>query len=299
MFNKALIKECQFILVDYNNEGHRDYLSKRKYLIEAVEHLVEYHKFRKAITHLAVSYMDSIILTNPSINNDLIAYVCFIIASKFHEYDPKIQIKSYSFNKEDVKKCEIFCLKALSYKLDRFTAYDALEKILQIGIISEKTKNINYIYRFAIQTLNKFLYDERYVDFSSIQICLGVVAFTREHFNLIRWTSELATIYNLRLDDFMNCYFVIKTLYTSEEFILKLNKSNNEADYIFPGNYEQSNVYSIDEPLSKTLNVYNQDINLNSYFNEFPFSRNHTCMYYKDFEDNINTVYNLYNSILY
>jgi hypothetical protein len=298
--DRAISKEFQYILIDYNNEGHRNYLSKRKYLIECVKHHVELNKLRKSVIYLTVSYIDTIFLTNPIMNYDLVTYVCYLLACKFYEIDTKVHMKCYLFNEEDVKKCEIFCLKALNYKLDNLTAFDALQMMLRIGIIFEETTiNINFIYRLAVQTIDKFLYDERYVDFSSIQICIGVVASTREHFNLKGWTHELATVYNLKLDDIMNCFFVIKSLYTREEFLLKLNKSNNEINYILPCKYEHTKVYSYDETLSETLNVHNQAINLNSNFIVFPFSRNQNCMYYKDFQENINNVYNLYNSLLY
>lgn len=155
------------------------------------------------------------------------------MSGKFYEYDPKLpsmkQLTDCKFSENDTKKSEMICLKLLGYKLDRNSAYDFLEYFLKQGIVFEDELHVleeenhekftlKEIYDFPYKILNFFLFDSRYLDFSPLQIACAIITFTRKKFNLKEsWNNKFSEIYNIKLEDFMNCYFVVKTIYIAEK----------------------------------------------------------------------------------
>lgn len=139
------------------------------------------------------------------------------------------QLTECKFSEKDTKKSEMICLKLLGYKLDRNSAYDFLEYFLKQGIVFEdelqvleeenhEKFTIKEIYDFPYKILNFFLFDSRYLDFSPLQIACAIITFTRKKFNLREsWNNKFSEIYDIKLEDFMNCYFVVKTIYIAEK----------------------------------------------------------------------------------
>jgi hypothetical protein len=144
------------------------------------------------------------------------------------------------FSEMDIKKSEVICLKLLGYKLDRSSPYDFLEYFLKHGILfeNEYIENLDEfilkeVYDFPYKILNFFLLDCRYLDFSPLQIACAIITFTREKFRLREsWSRKFSEIYNIKLEDFMNCYFVVKTIYAAEkEQAVSFNSMNrNNSD---------------------------------------------------------------------
>jgi hypothetical protein len=230
--------------IDYNNDSHKEYCSKRTFILNFLKSLIDLHHFRESVYFLAVLYLDIILLSNPNYNYEMAAYSCFLLASKkikfnfqnflgkFYEYDPKLPSMRQlteslmgKFSEKDIKKSEMICLKLLGYKLDRNSPYDFLEYFLKNGILFENEYldhfdefELKEIYDFPYKILNFFLFDSRYLDFTPLQITCAIITFTREKFKLREsWSRKFSEIYNIKLEDFMNCYFVVKTIYAAEK----------------------------------------------------------------------------------
>jgi len=118
-------------------------------------------------------------------------------------------------------------LRLLNYNLDRSTCYDYLDLFLKNGIVFEgeiSTKKLEKLYHYNLKILNNFIFDQRYFDFNPLQIACAIVRLSREVYKIEGWPEVYEKIYRIRSEDFMNCYFVIKTLYK--------NKSTNSRTKI-------------------------------------------------------------------
>lgn len=76
------LKEETKVGIDYNNDSHKEYCSKRNLILNFLKSLIELHNFRESVYFLAVFYLDIIILSNPNFNYEMAAYSCFLLASK-------------------------------------------------------------------------------------------------------------------------------------------------------------------------------------------------------------------------
>lgn len=181
----------------------------------------------------------------------------------------------------------------LEYNLKRTTAYDFLEFFLMNGIVFEDEMEkdmevINEQVQLAWEVLAFLTEDNRSLDFTPMQIGCAIVAFVRDQFKFKEsWPKRFAEIYNIRLEDFMNCYFILKTLYTKEKTqVQKLddmthfNHNSNHTDFVDLQNYDQQFHFQL-SPCNNQL--YLNDCN--SYPGNYSFK--HT---------NISAANNYYNS---
>ena len=76
------LKEETKVGIDYNNDSHKEYCSKRTLILNFLKSLIELHNFRESVYFLAVFYLDIILLANPNFNYEMAAYSCFLLASK-------------------------------------------------------------------------------------------------------------------------------------------------------------------------------------------------------------------------
>ena len=127
----------------------------------------------------------------------------------------------------ELKNYELMCLRLLNYNLDRSTCFDFLDLFLKNGIVFEgeiSLKKLEKLYHYNSKILNNFIFDQRYFDFNPLQIACAIVRLSREVYKMEGWPELYEKIYRIRSEDFMNCYFVIKTLYK--------NKSTNSRTKI-------------------------------------------------------------------
>jgi len=82
VFNLGLSKESSITQINYDNSAHQEYISHRPYVIDIINSLISFHGFGDAVRHLAVLYLDNIIFKNPNFKYELVAYACFVLASK-------------------------------------------------------------------------------------------------------------------------------------------------------------------------------------------------------------------------
>jgi hypothetical protein len=80
-FTEKILEDAK-VAIDYNNDSQKEYCDKRSLVLSFLKTLIEGHHFRESVYHLAVLYIDVILLTNPNFNYEMAAYSCFLLASK-------------------------------------------------------------------------------------------------------------------------------------------------------------------------------------------------------------------------
>ena len=112
-------------------------------------------------------------------NDSTVPEYCSIISSD----------KKYFFDTEDISIYEQNCLKALDYKLNYYTVYDALCIILNCGIVTDeeaKRNKINVvekIYQLTFNILEEISFNEIFMNYNPLKITLAIVSIARNHFN--------------------------------------------------------------------------------------------------------------------
>ena len=118
-----------------------------------------------------------------------------------------------------MKNYELICLRYLNYDLDRITPYKFLELFFKNGLAFEgeiSFEQLDKLYLYGVKILNSFIKDQRYFDFTPLQIACAIVKLSREAYKMDGWPRCYEVIYKLRGEDYMNCYFVIKTIYINK-----------------------------------------------------------------------------------
>jgi hypothetical protein len=115
---------------------------------------------------------------------------------------------------DELKKAEIDCLSLLDYKLSHYSSLFCLEYFLNQGILwsnEDFIGDLDKLYSLCYRILDFFLEDVRYIDFNPIQISCAVVSLARDYYNLKdSWPSLFVKLFNIKFDEFMNCFIVIK-----------------------------------------------------------------------------------------
>jgi len=195
---------------------------------------------------------------------ELIVIGCFLLALKFAGHDPLVpllnqftsSLNGTFYKLSDVRKWEDFCVKALFFKLDFYTAFDCLDYFLRNGIFFEDemdsqntgnkftTKNrktsiesfrssmscssqpekaelVNF---YANDLLKQFFESNICLQFNPLQIACACVCLTRENFKMKETKSKLfEEIYKIEGIYYEACAKAMKTLF--DEDVSEMNNS--------------------------------------------------------------------------
>ncbi len=67
-------------LVDWENEMISTYRQNRHIYVNFLKMLIKRFSFKDSIFYLAIKYMDYVILSNPNLNHQLVAFSSFLLA---------------------------------------------------------------------------------------------------------------------------------------------------------------------------------------------------------------------------
>lgn len=81
-FKDMLTKSNEILTIDYENEVHTEYLSKRAGLVEYLKEIVQRYQYGQSVFYLAVYFLDYIMIKNPGVGCQIALYVCFLLAGK-------------------------------------------------------------------------------------------------------------------------------------------------------------------------------------------------------------------------
>jgi hypothetical protein len=62
----------------------------------------------------------------------------------------------------------------------------------------------------AFRIFNFFIEDDRFLDFTALEISCAIVALTRDIMNLESWPNSFVKLFDVKMDKFMNCYIVLR-----------------------------------------------------------------------------------------
>jgi len=124
---------------------------------------------------------------------------------------------NYEFTNKDIHEIEIFCLEMLDYNLNDLSCFSYLQIILNNGIIfeSEKYKDIFFdlkmdkLYEEILLINCEFLTDNRYIDFSSLEIAISIITFSKKIFKLNSWKNSIASFYHSKNKNFTNSTLIV------------------------------------------------------------------------------------------
>jgi hypothetical protein len=112
---------------------------------------------------------------------------------------------------KDLIKAEINCLELLEYKVSHFTALFCLDYFLTNGVVWENEfLELNDFYTLCFNILDFFIEDVRFVDFNPLQVSCAVISLARDYCKKEPWGGLFTKLYGIPMDDFMNCFIVIK-----------------------------------------------------------------------------------------
>jgi hypothetical protein len=115
---------------------------------------------------------------------------------------------------KELKKAEIDCLRLLDYKLSHHSALFCLDYFLSNGVIWDNddfTGDLSEFYALCYNILDFFIEDVRFVDFNPFQVSCAVISLVRDYYKFKEpWSGLMTKAYGVRLDEFMNCFIVIK-----------------------------------------------------------------------------------------
>jgi hypothetical protein len=207
---------------------NNDYFLQRSQLLSYLKTLRDRFKLTKAIYYLAVYFMDQILSQNTRLLEEYIALGCLILASKNNltiaKLTGNVKIPKYHdislfiknvYNVKELAKAELLCLTLLDYKTTNCSALLCLDYFLSVGVIWESenfdTELLSDFYSLCYKVLDFFIDDVRFVDFNPVQVACAVIALCRDYYKLKEpWSSLSAKAFDTSLNDFMNCFIVIK-----------------------------------------------------------------------------------------
>ena len=112
---------------------------------------------------------------------------------------------------------ELFCLEIMDYNLNDLSSFSILQIILNNGILLENEileknnfKILENLYKKIFEINSLFFLDNRFVDFSPIDIVMSLISFGCEIFNFNSWNIIRKFYNNDKSYNRNNCYIVIK-----------------------------------------------------------------------------------------
>jgi hypothetical protein len=120
----------------------------------------------------------------------------------------------YDYTVKELKQAEIDCLTLLEYRMTNHSSLFCLDYLLSLGIIWEHENfngDLDEMHSLSYKILDFFIEDVRYVDFNPFQVSCAVVSLARDFFKLKEpWSTLSAKVLESKMDEFMNCFIVIK-----------------------------------------------------------------------------------------
>jgi len=171
----------------------------------------------------------------------MIALIFLALSAKFNEKDIFItDLQEFTFNnnknyeKEDLIRYEVLCLKAIDYRLNHTTPFDLLENICFQGFIfsdecfidnegivnikrsnlfikKNKENKLQKVYSLPFELLEKVNYSVRILEYSPIEIACACICITREMIGLtLIWHDKLENLTGLSYSSLRQCIEFIK-----------------------------------------------------------------------------------------
>jgi hypothetical protein len=202
----------------------------------------------------------------------------------------------------EIKIYEDYCVKTLNYRLNYFTTYHFVNLFLNNGLVfkSEIKEGIDIkqMGGMIISILDILIDDNRYLDFSPLQVAWSIFSIARENYNLEPISQVFCKIYGIKAQNILPCFFVLKTVYKSE--IDKLIKNYQTINSNMIQNNKQTVLYgnSFSPQCKEGANYLHPFDMQNTYttsINTFPNIQNITQNKNMNLSHNLNDNYN-YNS---
>lgn len=207
------------ILVDYSNGHHVKYLSKRRNGINNIRYLVKILNYSRLILYKAIHYMDKIYLESlmPIELIENVSTICVLFAIQFNECCSIISLEDlFTFVRliPQFNELEIQCLIALDYDLGSETPFDFINSTFSHGIVFSNENSpifdVNNLYGQCVCFMDKFIEDDRALDFNPYILALTIIKFVCEknpYFNLDIFQSTYDI--NFKHNNFAQCYCIV------------------------------------------------------------------------------------------
>lgn len=132
------------------------------------------------------------------------------LSKNFIQYSEKFM----NYTKKNIYDFELICLRILDNELSETSSYDILKIILFNGIIDKNEIDdlsiLKNLYKKIYELNSEFVKDNRFLDFSDLDIALAIISYSCLKFNFYSWKNFLIKYYykgNIKL---MPCYFIIE-----------------------------------------------------------------------------------------
>lgn len=236
-------------LVNINSDNFIDYLSKRSEVIKIIRSLTRKLGSGEEVFSMAVTLADLIFLKkgfDSKFKLESTSACCYFISCKYLNlrYEVPlindIQLCLNDSSLKEIEVSEIYCLTLLDYKLNWFTPYQCLEFFLNSGIFFKEelsaTLNtcpktyksvvqitvldkVESAYQLSFNILNFVISDLRSLEFRPEHIACSIISIIRSQFNLNKWHNNFTKLYNIKLEDFEECYNI------TNKYIFKIDYS--------------------------------------------------------------------------
>ena len=264
------------------------YLTKRKLLLFYLQNIT------KALNYSDLSFYHCLLLTdlylsyhiNENMNDEKLLYLLigfFLIASKFKEndiFEPEAYIFcdfnwDFDLTPNKILYYEAKCLKGIDYDFFIYSAFDWLSIFMGIGYIFEgeadNPDDLTEINSYAFKLLIKITPKSLFIKYTPLYLAISIIQICREDkidknkINLELF-NKLLTLYNLKFDDYENCYNEIKLAIRASPS--EKNKENSKDT--------KNKLHNMKKKENKTLDDLNYNNNKNKYEinNEFKIGQN-------------------------
>lgn len=264
-----------------------DYLKIRKKLIVSLKKLIARFELSQKTFFSTVEYLDYAASKLVKIDQNEIIYISkilLILSVKYNESYFKLEpILSY-FCLGEFRPYELFLLKLLDYNLDMVTPFDIMNVFIEHGFILNNEpvsqNNFKYIYDKMHLMLYTFAECKNYVNLTSLQIGMGIIAIIRQCFGFEQFPIQLKQIYKLdeikeehldenKENELNENFFSVALGYLSKIIIFKVNHNttpdtneNSESTPDYQSHNEQTpDEYSHTTPNEKTAIKKESEIN--------------------------------------
>lgn len=216
------------------------YLIIREHAISRLEKYRHSYNFSEDTFYLAMTYMDIIFKnfgekTIRGKEFDLFIINCLLLAGKFYEKDIREMASSVEkfwelnncrISDKEIQLNEIECLRLLNYKLDHQSVYDLLKFLMYNGIVYQNDSYTvsNIIYNYSLKVFRDIMNSNIALMYHPVPICFSIIIFARKKFKLN--TKYLKKIYNIKSEDYKECYDEIK------QYIEKIENPYNRENVI-------------------------------------------------------------------
>lgn len=197
LFYKQLLEQKIVINSDHI-EISTWYTSNREHCVEYLQKLSNLFQLRDNTFFSALSYADRLMRNSEKMTKkeyDLKIISSLLLASKYVEneaYDLDLNEfisleNDFLYNKNDIKKYEVKCIRELEYELSEPTVYDFLISQLACGLIYKDELNdknaVNIFVNFAANTLIQTTKSHLSLLYKPETIALSVIHYCRLHFH--------------------------------------------------------------------------------------------------------------------